>query len=65
VRDRGRQGLGAPDRRRRYTPSGGWRHEKQLLMIPSRVAIALQDAGWPLRDDVIWRKVGAAPQPGP
>jgi DNA modification methylase len=63
LRDGGRQGLGTPDRARRHARAGGWRHEKQLLMIPSRVAVALQDAGWPVYDDVIWRKVGAAPQP--
>lgn len=30
--------------------------EKQLMLIPSRVAIALQDDGWILRNDIIWHK---------
>lgn len=60
----GRQGLAINDERaRRRTPSGGWRHDKQLLLIPSRVAIALQDDGWILRNDVIWRKTNAMPRP--
>lgn len=35
---------------------------KSLLMIPSRVAIALTDAGWILRSDVIWHKTNATPE---
>ncbi len=34
---------------------------KDLLMMPARVAIALQDDGWWIRQDVIWEK----PQPMP
>ena len=29
---------------------------KDLLMIPNRVAIALQDAGWYIRSEIIWHK---------
>lgn len=36
--------------------------EKQLLMIPARVAIALQDDGWILRSDVIWHKPNPMPE---
>jgi DNA modification methylase len=35
--------------------------EKDLLMIPNRVAIALQDDGWWVRSEIIWAK--AAPMP--
>jgi DNA modification methylase len=62
VRDNGRQGL-VGDRRRRRTPSGGYLHDKQLLMIPARFAIAMQDAGWILRNDVIWSKSKIIPRP--
>lgn len=36
---------------------------KQLLGIPWRVALALQDDGWILRQDVIWHKPNATPEP--
>jgi site-specific DNA-methyltransferase (cytosine-N4-specific) len=54
IRPRGRHGLAGEARSRRRTPSGGWLHDKQLLMIPARFAIAMQDAGWILRNDLIW-----------
>lgn len=34
---------------------------KQLLMIPSRFAIEMQDRGWILRDDIIWQKPNRIP----
>lgn len=63
IRESGRQGLADSGRLRRRTPMGGIRQEKQLLLIPSRVAIGLQDSGWILRNDVIWHKPNAAPRP--
>ncbi|MCU1396484.1 MAG: site-specific DNA-methyltransferase [Ilumatobacteraceae bacterium] len=64
MRADGRQGLSDSDERtRRRTPAGGWRHDKQLMLMPSRVAIGLQDAGWILRNDLIWRKTNAMPRP--
>lgn len=36
---------------------------KNLLMVPARVAIALQDAGWILRQDIIWQKKNPLPAP--
>jgi DNA modification methylase len=36
---------------------------KQLLMVPARLAIALQDDGWVLRQDIVWNKPNAMPQP--
>lgn len=62
IRDGGRQGL-AKARRRRRTPSGGYLHDKQLLLIPARCAIALQDSGWVLRNDLIWSKPHPLPRP--
>lgn len=35
---------------------------KNLLMIPARVAIALQDDGWTLRNSVIWAKENPMPE---
>ena len=37
---------------------------KQLLGIPWRVAFALQDDGWILRDEIIWHKPGVMPYSG-
>lgn len=37
---------------------------KDRLMIPARVAIALQDDGWYLRDEIIWAKPNAMPFSG-
>ena len=33
------------------------------MLIPARVAIALQETGWILRNDVIWRKTNTTPRP--
>jgi DNA modification methylase len=33
------------------------------MLIPARVAIALQEDGWILRNDVIWSKPSVAPRP--
>lgn len=38
-----------------------WLQPKQLLMIPARVAIALQHDGWILRNDIIWHKPNHMP----
>lgn len=62
IRDGGRQGLN-PERARRRTPSGGYLHDKQLLLIPARFAIAMQEAGWILRNDLIWSKPHVMPRP--
>jgi site-specific DNA-methyltransferase (adenine-specific) len=63
IRENGRQGLAEEGRSRRKTPMGGFRQEKQLLLIPSRLAIAMQDDGWILRNDLIWHKPNATPRP--
>lgn len=64
IREAGRQGLGEErERTRRRTPSGGFRHDKQLLMLPARFAIAMQEEGWILRNDLIWSKPNVPPRP--
>lgn len=63
IRAHGRQGLKDGERQRRRTPSGGYRHDKQLLMIPARFAIAMQQRGWILRNDLIWAKPNIPPRP--
>lgn len=63
IRQRGRQGLGDQARQRRRTPMGGYRQEKQLLLIPARFAIAMQERRWILRNDVIWYKPNVPPRP--
>lgn len=62
IREGGRQGI-TSKRARRRTPSGGYLHDKQLLLIPARVAIALQEVGWILRNDLIWAKPNPLPRP--
>ena len=63
IRDSGRQGLADKHRERRKTPMGGVRQEKQLLLIPARTAIAMQERQWILRNDLIWYKPNATPRP--
>lgn len=63
IRENGRQGLAGHTRRRRRTPMGGYRQEKQLLLVPSRLAIAMQDRRWILRNDLIWFKPNVPPRP--
>jgi DNA modification methylase len=63
IRDQGRQGLGDAQRLRRRTPMGDYRQEKQLLLIPSRFAIAMQGRRWILRNDLIWHKPNVPPRP--
>ncbi|WP_419862996.1 DNA-methyltransferase [Candidatus Poriferisodalis sp.] len=62
IRDEGRQGL-SERRSRRRTPSGGYLRDKQLLLVPARFAIAMQESGWILRNDMIWSKPNVMPRP--
>ena len=39
----------------------GWNRNKQLALLPFRVAIALQDTGWIVRNTVVWAKPNAMP----
>jgi site-specific DNA-methyltransferase (cytosine-N4-specific) len=61
IRNGGRQGFADKERKRRKTPMGGFRAEKQLLLIPARFAIAMQESKWILRNDLIWHKPNALP----
>ena len=63
IRQKGRQGLGNNPRERRRTPMGEYRQEKQLLLIPARLAIAMQQRRWILRNDLIWFKPNVPPRP--
>ena len=67
----GRFKLGDKDQEERIKGSRGvpdkgklrsnWLQPKQLMLIPSRVAIALQDDGWILRNDIVWHKPNHMP----
>jgi site-specific DNA-methyltransferase (cytosine-N4-specific) len=55
-------------RARRFGPrpqdgpgDGKWTRPKQLLLLPHRLAIALQDHGWLLRNDNVWIKPNPVP----
>ena len=52
--------------RDRYKDRKAYRDEiikaKDLLMIPNRVAIALQEAGWYIRSEIIWHKPNPMPE---
>jgi DNA modification methylase len=55
---------GARDGNRRSRPRGyGGISPKSLIGIPWRVALALQDDGWILRNAIIWNKPNAMPEP--
>jgi len=43
-------------------PPTGWRRNKQLALIPFRVAIALQEDGWWVRNTAVWHKPNAMPE---
>lgn len=40
-----------------------WCRPKQLLLLPHRVAIGLQEKGWILRNDNVWQKTAPTPDP--
>ena len=46
---------------RRQAPPQGLKH-KDLMGMPWRLAFALQDAGWYLRQDIIWNKQNPMPE---
>ena len=52
---------GQPRYKQSSTARSNWLQPKQKLMIPARVAIALQHDGWLLRSDIIWHKPNAMP----
>jgi site-specific DNA-methyltransferase (adenine-specific) len=44
-----------------YVEDGKYLQFKQLLMVPDRVAIKMQDEGWILRNKIVWEKRNAMP----
>lgn len=42
---------------------GGYLQEKQMLLIPARFAIRMQELRWILRNDLIWYKPNVPPRP--
>lgn len=62
----GPQGVACDRASRTFTAAaaGGWSGlpDKNLLGMPWRVAFALQDDGWILRNQVIWHKPNAMPE---
>lgn len=53
---------GAPSSSRTGSIKPGAPGPKNLMGMPWRVALALQDDGWTLRNDVIWHKPNAMPE---
>jgi site-specific DNA-methyltransferase (cytosine-N4-specific) len=51
------------DRPQDKTGEGPWCVPKQLLLIPHRFAIAMQDEGWIVRNDNVWHKPAPIPDP--
>lgn len=46
----------------KQTPLSGWLKPKDLIGVPWRVAFALQQDGWYLRQDIIWAKPNIMPE---
>jgi site-specific DNA-methyltransferase (cytosine-N4-specific) len=42
-------------------PDGKYLQYKQLLLLPTRIASAMQDDGWILRNNIIWEKTNPIP----
>ena len=42
-------------------PPTGWKRNKQLSLVPFRVALALEDDGWWIRNVGVWHKPNAMP----
>ena len=40
---------------------GNWLQPKQKLLMPARLAVALQDDGWILRNEIVWHKPNHMP----
>ncbi|MBI4712869.1 MAG: site-specific DNA-methyltransferase [Planctomycetes bacterium] len=46
-------------------PDGKYLQYKQLLMLPERVAMGMQEQGWVLRNKIIWEKPNPVPSYSP
>lgn len=42
-------------------PSRGWKRNKQLALVPFRVALALEEQGWWVRNTLVWHKPNGMP----
>jgi site-specific DNA-methyltransferase (cytosine-N4-specific) len=49
------------NRRPKFKPDG-WKKDKQKALIPFRAAIALQEVGFIVRNDIIWHKPNGKPE---
>lgn len=58
-RDKPFSTIGIVDRK---NPGTGYLKPKDLCMVPNRIAIALQDAGWWVRSEIIWFKNNPMPE---
>jgi DNA modification methylase len=58
---RGMPTSGAPHRNKKLLELDGFKN-KELMGIPWRFAFAMQDAGWYLRQDIIWSKPNYTPE---
>jgi DNA modification methylase len=58
----GNRGNTAVDHGGRIRANGGYLKSKDLCMIPNRLAIALQEAGWWVRSEIIWHKPNPMPE---
>jgi len=47
----------------RPSPGSTSLRRKSKMLVPHRVAIALQDTGWVVRDDAVWHKPNPTPNP--
>lgn len=56
------EGRNRPADRPNRQAQPGLKH-KDLMMVPHRTAIALQDDGWYVRADVVWHKTNGMPHP--
>jgi DNA modification methylase len=55
-----KESIGTPNKTK-LDYNGKWLQPKQLLMIPERIAIAMQEDGWILRNKVVWYKPNHMP----
>jgi DNA modification methylase len=42
-------------------PERGWKRNKQLALVPFRIAIALEERGWWVRNTLVWHKPNGMP----
>jgi len=63
-RNKGKYKRGTDDHYRdseKYKEDGAYLQFKQLLMVPERLAIKMQDSGWILRNKIVWKKPNPLP----